>query len=124
VADDPDNGEANEVYLVDLLDEHGQMRVNQRKCGTCIYFKENRMFLDEGRREQMEADAIADNTFIPCHQTIPASQYDAPPAICHGFWYQGQGRYRSWPLRFADQLGAVVEVDPPSITWNPTEGPS
>lgn len=119
MTDDPDD---DGVYLLDLLDEHGLVRVNKRRCGTCIYFKENRMFLDEGRREQMEADAIADDSFIPCHQTIPASHYDAPPAVCHGFWREGQGRYRSWPLRFADQNGAVVEVPPPSTTWNPPEG--
>lgn len=120
MTDDPD--EADHVYLLDLLDEHGRVRVNKRRCGTCIYFKENRMSLDQGRREQMETDAIADDTFIPCHQTIPASEYDAPPAVCHGFWHEAEGRYRSWPLRFADQRGAVVEVLPPSTTWKSRKG--
>lgn len=122
VTDEHEDDADDQVYLLDLLDEHDRVRVNKRRCGTCIYFDENRMCLDEGRREQMEADAIADDSFIPCHQTIPASEYDAPPAICNGFWHEGQGRERSWPLRFADQRGAVVRVEPPSTAWKTKKG--
>jgi hypothetical protein len=108
--------EDGQVDLVDLLDENKHMRVQASRCGTCIYWDENRMHLEPGRREQMEADAIAADSFITCHQTLPYSEYDAPPAVCHGYW--NAAKRRSWRMRLAIALDAVVRVEAPSTTWN------
>jgi hypothetical protein len=109
--------EGDEVRATDLVDADGFMRVNAQRCGTCIYWDENRMYLEEGRREQMEAEADRDESFITCHQTLPYGCYDAPPAVCHGYYQHA--KERNWRMRLATLLKAVVRVAPPSTTWNP-----
>lgn len=111
---DDDGNDA--VLLTDLLDADGNMRVQRQRCGTCIFWDENRMCLEPGRREQMVADADAADGFITCHQTLPYSQYDAPPAVCHGYWIHA--KWASFRLRIALMFGKVAEVAPPSLTWN------
>lgn len=111
--DDDDN---DAVLLTDLVDADGNMRVQRQRCGTCIYWGENRMTLAPGRKEQMEADADAADGFITCHQTLPYSQYDAPPAVCHGYWRHA--KWTSFRLRIAALFGAVSYVEPPCTTWS------
>lgn len=121
-SDDDELWEAEEddheqrVRTMDLLDAEGNMRVNRKRCGTCIYWDENRMHLNEGVKEQLEADAIANDVFIPCHQTLPYAPYDAPPAVCHGYYQVAKDRV--WTMRWARMRDAIAKVDPPSTEWN------
>lgn len=116
---DDEESETAEVRMTDLLDVDGNVRVHARRCGSCIYWDENRMMLAPGRREQMEADADATDSFIPCHQTLPCSPYEAPPAICHGYWVHAKDS--NWRLRYARMTESVARVEPPCITWNHPE---
>lgn len=104
------------VDLLALLDADGNMRVQRQRCGTCIFWDENRMCLEPGRRERMVAEADAANSWITCHQTLPYSQYDAPQAVCHGYWIHA--KLISFRLRIALMLNAVSYVEPPCTTWN------
>lgn len=105
--EDEDDG----PMLLDLFDAEGNMRVQRQRCDTCIYWDDNRMHLEPGRRQQMEAAADKDDTWITCHQTLPYGQYDAPPAVCHGYWIHG--KWISFRLRLALMFGKVAEVEPP-----------
>lgn len=115
--DDIDGDEAPD--LLDLLDDEQRMRVQRQRCSTCIFWDDNRMNLAPGRREQMAAEADKADGFITCHQTLPYSQYEAPPAVCHGYWLRS--KWTSFRLRIALIFKAYVYVDPPSTTWNPPE---
>lgn len=114
-----DDDSDEEVELLDLLDENSHVRVQRRRCDTCIYWDDNRMNLSPGRRAQMEADADAADGWITCHQTLPYSEYEVPPAVCHGYWLHA--KWTSFRLRIALIFKAYVYVDPPSTTWNPPE---
>lgn len=115
--EDDDYDEDDGPMLRDLFDADGNMRVQRQRCGTCIYWDDNRMHLRPGQREQLEAAADAEDSWITCHQTLPNNhQYDAPPAVCHGYWIHG--KLISCPLRIALMFDKVAEVEPPSLTWN------
>jgi len=60
------------------------VHVMERKCSTCIYRPGNLMKLEPGRREGMEAGAIAEQGVIPCHQTIHGSRKHE--SVCRGFF--------------------------------------
>jgi len=62
----------------------GKVHVQEAKCKTCIYRPGNLMHLEEGRKDSMQAEAIADEGVIPCHQTL----YQKPQAesVCRGFF--------------------------------------
>lgn len=59
----------------------GKVHVQQRKCITCIYRPGNLMCLNPGRREAMQAEAIADGGVIICHNTL-----DGDNSVCRGFF--------------------------------------
>lgn len=63
-------------------------------CKTCIYHPDNRMHLVEGRREQMERDAMRDEGCIVCHSTLETNN-----AICFGFLREG---HWEWSCSVAD----------------------
>lgn len=62
----------------------GKVHVQESKCSTCIYRPGNLMRLDEGRKDQMQADAIRDGGVIPCHQTIHGRRKQQ--SVCRGFF--------------------------------------
>ncbi len=75
------------------------------KCSTCIFRPGNLMDLDPGRVDGMVAACKAENTVIPCHQTL-----DGPRAVCRGLW--DVHRIDIPILRLAAAMG-VVEFTPP-----------
>lgn len=109
-----DEGDAK-VSAREMLTDDRKVRVHRARCGTCIYWPENRMHLKEGARDDMEARADADNSWIVCHQTLPGNQYGAPPAVCHGYYQHGKAT--SWPLRWAAGSDMIEKVPPPCTRW-------
>jgi hypothetical protein len=85
----------------------GMVHVCAHKCATCIYRPGNLMRLQEGRKDSMEADAVADESVIPCHKTLGPHA-----AICRGYW--DTQRRNVAPLRMAVAMGIVRELDPDS----------
>ena len=89
-----------------------RVRLLAEKCSTCIFRPGNLMHLQPGRRDQMSAEAIAEDGWITCHATLPYGQHpDAEPAVCRGFW--DVHRNDSFFTRFAAYTGHFVEVPQP-----------
>jgi hypothetical protein len=66
---------------------NGKVHVQAVKCSTCIYRPGNLMRLQEGRKDSMQAEAIAGQGVIPCHQTIEAySGERGAESVCRGFF--------------------------------------
>jgi hypothetical protein len=87
----------------------GRLYVLDRKCATCIFRPGNLMHLQEGRRDAMVADCIADNTIIPCHKTL-----DDARSVCRGLY---DLHYNDIPiLQIADRLGLIAYDQPPEPT--------
>jgi len=65
----------------------GKVHVQAAKCSTCIYRPGNLMRLQEGRKDSMQAEAIAGGGVIPCHQTIEAKTgRRGAESVCRGFF--------------------------------------
>lgn len=65
----------------------GRVHVLDEKCHSCIFRSVNDgriMGLDPGRVSGMVLEARAEDTVIPCHNTIRRA--DTEPAICRGYW--------------------------------------
>lgn len=82
----------------------GLIHVMERMCSTCIFRPGNKMFLDEGRVEQMVAEATAAESCIPCHTTI--HDQAKQQAVCRGFYE----RHATLPIRLAQAMGLIREV--------------
>ncbi len=82
----------------------GELHVMEKKCSTCIYRPGNLMRLEPGRKEQMEADAVADQGAIVCHKTLYGVQRNA---ICRGFF--DTQKHEVGLLSAAERLGILVE---------------
>lgn len=99
---DPD--EDDRGATTNVVREDG-VHVCKRMCKTCIFRPGNLMSLEDGRVEQMVADATAMDGCIPCHSTL-----DEPvQAICRGFY----DKHPTQPLQIAGRLGFVVFDDLP-----------
>jgi hypothetical protein len=85
----------------------GAMHVCSHKCATCIYRPGNLMHLEEGRKDRMEAEAVAQQSVIPCHKTLGPEA-----AICRGYW--DTQRSNVVPLRMAQAMDIVRELNPDS----------
>ena len=83
----------------------GRVHVLSRMCDTCIFRPGNLMHLEDGRVEEMVAEAQRDESAIVCHKTLGTSEN----AACHGFFR----RHASGPMQIADRLGFITYVDPP-----------
>lgn len=81
-----------------------ELRVCIRKCSTCIYRPGNLMTLRDGRKESMEAEAVANLSVIPCHKTLGLEEQ----AVCRGFF---DTQKHNGLLSAAERLGLVKEVD-------------
>ena len=81
---------------------NGRVHVRRTQCKTCIYRPGNLMHLDEGRREQMEADANKSGGCIPCHDNLYEGAKIEP--VCRGYWNVNQ----SVPLRLAEALERIT----------------
>ena len=56
------------------------------------------MHLEDGRVEKMVEESIAEDSCIPCHQTL-----DGDNAVCHGFF----SLHKTGPLQVAERLGFI-----------------
>ncbi|GLY68733.1 hypothetical protein [Amycolatopsis taiwanensis] len=108
----------------DVLDaERGLPRVLSTKCATCIYRPGNRMHLPPGYRDQLAHDALAHDSWIVCHATLPATGNPiGTQAICRGFWDVHAAD--SAGCRLATALGGPVNVPPPNQTRRPSASPT
>ena len=85
----------------------GMVHVCARKCSTCIYRPGNLMRLEDGRKEGMESEAVANQSVIPCHKTIYGAEVG--PAICRGYW--DTQKHNVGMLSVAERLGYVKEIE-------------
>jgi hypothetical protein len=91
----------------------GRTRLLSRMCNTCIFRPpgDGRIALSNARVTEFIRDAVARDTYIVCHSTLPAT---APPgvkpAVCRGF----ADRYTTRDLRLIRALWDFTEVDPPT----------
>lgn len=83
---------------------NGKVHVQEHRCSTCIFRPGNLMSLEEGRVESMVAEADANESCIPCHQTIHRGGKEA---VCKGYF----DRNSSNTLRLARMM-SVVEFVP------------
>lgn len=102
--DEPDEDEYGEKASIDVARD-GAVHVCKRMCTTCIFRPGNLMHLDEGRVEQMVADANEMDGCIPCHSTLDEEHQ----AVCRGFF----DRHPPPMLQIAQRLGFVVFDDLP-----------
>lgn len=82
----------------------GEIHVLSQKCDTCIFRPGNLMHLAEDRKNRMAAEAVANQSVIPCHKTIYGE--DVKPAICRGYWDVHQKDVGL--LQAAKRMGIVV----------------
>lgn len=93
----------------------GLPRVLNTKCPTCIFRPGNPMHLSPGRRDELVAQALARDSWIVCHATLPATgNAIGNQAICRGFW--DVHATDSAGCRLATALGGPVQVPPPDQT--------
>lgn len=96
----------------------GKIRVCESMCDTCIFRPGNRMHLAEGQLEAMEAEAVARDTHITCHDTLHP---EVAGAVCHGFF--ARHKMKVWPLRLAAGIGAVLFTPAPDGKGYPVGQP-
>ena len=95
----------------------GKTRLLARQCATCIFRPGNPMHLSPGRLKSMVEQAVADGSYVICHDTLPYGNHpETQPAICRGF----VDRYTTWRLQVIGRLFGFVEVEPPAEL--PTDG--
>lgn len=93
-------------------------RICERECDTCI-FKPDSTFrtgpgkLQDGRFKQFVKDAVAENSYIVCHESSHARR----PSICYGFY----SRFTTNTLRILTRLG-LTKIDPETFGWHETPG--
>ena len=87
----------------------GKTRLLARQCRTCIFRPGNAMHLRQGRLRELVAHALARESFIVCHATLPGMYPDTQPAVCRGF----VDRYSTQALQVISRLWGFAEVDPP-----------
>ncbi|WP_327007630.1 hypothetical protein OHA72_10365 [Dactylosporangium sp. NBC_01737] len=86
-------------------------RLLARQCDTCIFHPGNRMHLTTGRLKAIVTDAVADGSYVICHDTLPYGNHpEVKPAVCRGFY----DRYRTWRLQVIAELFGFVDVEPPA----------
>jgi hypothetical protein len=90
----------------------GKTRRLSRQCDTCIFRAGNLMYLEPGRLKDLVDEAVDQNKFIVCHETLPGMPGEAAPAICRGF----HDRYTTAALRIIARLWGFVDIEPPSTT--------
>jgi hypothetical protein len=65
------------------------------------------MHLEPGRKDQMQADAIANQGVIPCHQTIHGRREQE--SVCRGFFDVAKGETL---LQAAERIGIIEFTEP------------
>lgn len=80
------------------------VHVMESRCSTCTYRPGNLMHLEDGRREQMERDALDGNGVIPCHKTIHGERDQE--AVCRGYFDHVKDQHEV--LRLALAVGIIT----------------
>lgn len=100
----------------------GLPRVLATKCDTCIFRPGNRMHLSPGYRDHLVNQALARDSWIVCHATLPDTGHPVgSQAVCRGFWDMHAAD--SAGCRLALALGGPV-VTPPSTAATPAATPA
>jgi hypothetical protein len=85
----------------------GKVHVCAVMCATCVFRPGNLMSLPPGRLASMVSEAVANESCIPCHSTLPyPPYYSEGQAVCRGFF----DRHPTQPLQVAERLGLVEWV--------------
>lgn len=110
--DELDDVEDDEGATPDVTDPQTRRpRLLTAMCGTCVFRPGNLMRLRAGRLADLVRTALARDSFVVCHSTLPGmAPAGYAPAICRGF----ADRYSTNPLRIIGRLGGFAEVDPPA----------
>lgn len=89
----------------------GAVHVVEDKCATCIFRPGNLMNLRPGRLREMSREAVADQSVIVCHSTLPeVAESGGVEAVCRGYF--DAHAHDVTPLRLA--LAAdFIAYDPP-----------
>jgi hypothetical protein len=91
----------------------GKTRLLSEPCSSCITRPAGeRIALSNQRVSQFIRQARAAESYVVCHNTLPAAATSAEPAVCRGFY----DRYSTNALRLIERLWGFVEVDPPEVT--------
>jgi len=93
----------------------GRVHVCRAMCSTCIFRPGNLMHLGDGAFEQVVDKAVANDSTVICHSTL-----DGDNAACRGFF----DNHKTLPLRIAELMGYVEEVDPPKLFEGKRKNPS
>lgn len=65
----------------------GRIHVLADRCSTCVFRPGNPMNLGEGRLADLIESNLSADSALTCHQTLPNNPaYEAPPALCRGFF--------------------------------------
>lgn len=89
----------------------GVVHVMPSKCSTCIFKPGNLMDLDPGRVKDMRGGALANDSVIPCHHTLPFHTDDRDQqAACRGYYDSVIGVHPV--LECAQRLDIIKEVPP------------
>ena len=106
--DDPDDGTTCPLSVAEP--ELMKSRRLSTMCQTCVFRPGNRMHLHEGRLKDLVAQALATQSYVVCHSTLPGmAPPDVRPAICRGF----ADRYSTQALQVIERLFGFIDVDPP-----------
>ena len=93
--DDPDDGTTCPLSVAEP--ELMKSRRLSAMCQTCVFRPGNRMHLHEGRLKDLVAQALAAQSYVVCHSTLP------------GF----ADRYSTQALQVIERLFGFIDVDPP-----------
>jgi hypothetical protein len=92
---------------------HGQQPPPPRLTEAAVEVQRNPgnpMHLEPGRLRHLVDTALARQSYIICHDTLPYGRYPhAAPAVCRGFY----NRYDTTALQLARQLWGFLHVPPP-----------
>lgn len=104
---DDDDGWESSGHIADPATR--EVRICEDLCSTCIFRPGNLMHLQPGRVKGMVDDALADEGFIPCHQTLGGDG----AAMCAGFYRLPAAKARSMFLRLLQSgIGTIKWIVP------------
>lgn len=96
-----------------------KLRILREMCSTCIMRPPGeRINLTNERLREFVRDAVAADSYVVCHSTLPGAPDGVEPAICRGF----ADRYSTNALRMGERMLGFVEVEPPDSPVNAYQG--
>jgi hypothetical protein len=96
--------------MTTVADPSGKSRLMAAMCSTCVFRPRNPLALKPGRLRELVGAALAEESYIVCHSTLPGvAPQGFAPAICRGF----VDRYKTSALQVMGRLWGFVKVGPP-----------